>query len=208
MTASLRRSRAKLTEHMRNALNAFLYQTGSPTTSFVLVLATNRAEDLDEAVLDRVDETLYFGLPRLDARESLVNLYYNVYVARLKRRPGRWHAIVNALKRAAAPLDVADDVTPRLLLDVAAATEDFSGREIEKLFVAVQSLAYGRGGKLEASTLRAAVANKRGEHQRKMAMNEVDSTLRSGAVDAAMRSPRRIGAVPGSPGGKSPGRRR
>ena len=46
------RSRAKLTEHMRNALNAFLYQTGSPTTSFVLVLATNRAEDLDEAVLD------------------------------------------------------------------------------------------------------------------------------------------------------------
>ena len=47
------RSRAKLTEHMRNALNAFLYQTGSPTTSFVLVLATNRAEDLDEAVLDR-----------------------------------------------------------------------------------------------------------------------------------------------------------
>ena len=55
------RSRAKLTEHMRNALNAFPYQTGSPTTSFVLVLATNRAEDLDEAVLDRVDETLYFG---------------------------------------------------------------------------------------------------------------------------------------------------
>jgi len=36
------RSRARLTEYMRNALNAFLYQTGSPTTSFVLVLATNR----------------------------------------------------------------------------------------------------------------------------------------------------------------------
>ena len=76
---------------MRNALNAFLYQTGSPTTSFVLVLATNRAEDLDEAVLDRVDEA---AVPRpagvRSSRDKLVKLYYDVYCASLIERKRHW----------------------------------------------------------------------------------------------------------------------
>ena len=36
--------------HRRHALNALLYQTGTQSTSFMLVLATNRPEDLDTAV--------------------------------------------------------------------------------------------------------------------------------------------------------------
>merc|ERR1711871_1357490 len=185
------RSRAKLTEHMRNALNAFLYQTGSPTTSFVLVLATNRAEDLDEAVLDRVDETLYFGLPAFAARDKLVKLYYDVYCASLIERKRHWlKKLWDAVRRAPASLKVTQDVTPALLGEVARDTDDFSGREIEKLFVAVQSAAYGRNGRLDANTITTAVSVKRGEHDRKNAMNEADSTLRSSAVDAAMNSPR------------------
>ena len=50
--------------------------------------------------------------------------------------------------------------------------------------------AYGRGGRLDANTITTAVAVKRGEHDRKNAMNAADSTLRSSAVDAAMNSPR------------------
>ncbi len=38
----------------RDALNSLLHQTGSCSRDFMLVLATNRAEDLDEAVLDRM----------------------------------------------------------------------------------------------------------------------------------------------------------
>ena len=198
------RSRAKLTEHMRNALNAFLYQTGSPTTSFVLVLATNRAEDLDEAVLDRVDETLYFGLPAFAARDKLVKLYYDVYCASLIERKRHFlKQFWDVIRRAPASLKVTKDVTPALLGEVARDTDDFSGREIEKLFVAVQSAAYGRGGRLDANTITTAVAVKRGEHDRKNAMNAADSTLRSSAVDAAMNSPR--GDRAGKP--RSPRRR-
>jgi AAA+ superfamily predicted ATPase len=36
-----------------------------------MVLATNRAEDLDSAVLDRMDESLYLGLPDAHKRRSL-----------------------------------------------------------------------------------------------------------------------------------------
>ena len=46
----------------------------------MLVLATNRAEDLDAAVLDRCDESLYFGLPEVNGREKLLDLYFNKYV--------------------------------------------------------------------------------------------------------------------------------
>ena len=41
-------------EDTRNALNALLYQTGTASQTFMLVLATNRAEDLDDAILDRM----------------------------------------------------------------------------------------------------------------------------------------------------------
>jgi ATPase family AAA domain-containing protein 3A/B len=34
--------------HLRHALNALLYQTGTQSYNFMLVLATNRPEDLDK----------------------------------------------------------------------------------------------------------------------------------------------------------------
>jgi ATPase family AAA domain-containing protein 3A/B len=46
-----------------NALNALLYNTGGERKDFMLVLATNRADDLDVAILDRCDESLFFPLP-------------------------------------------------------------------------------------------------------------------------------------------------
>ena len=46
----------------------------------MMVLATNRAEDLDSAVLDRMDESLYFPLPTEPLRASLASLYFNEYV--------------------------------------------------------------------------------------------------------------------------------
>lgn len=160
--ASRSKQHNRLTEHMRNALNAFLYQTGSPTSSFVIVLATNRPADLDPAVLDRVDETLYLGLPSLDARSSLLPLYYDRYLAPVpqRRRFLFW--------RVASPLNVAADVDSQLLATIAARTEGFSGRELEKLIVAVQSVAYGQGGKLDRATFLAVVEYKIDEHRRKV----------------------------------------
>lgn len=155
------RARAKLTEDMRNALNAFLYQTGSPTLSYILVLATNRAHDLDPAVLDRIDETLYFDLPELSERSSLVSLYYEAYIASLAEVP----KFLRRFRRT--PLQLKSDLTPEVFALVAEKTASFSGREIEKLMVAVQSVAYANDGSLQASTLLGVVDHKVKEHQRK-----------------------------------------
>jgi ATPase family AAA domain-containing protein 3A/B len=48
---------------MRAALNAFLYNTGTETEKFMLVLATNQPQLIDTAVIDRVDSAVEFGLP-------------------------------------------------------------------------------------------------------------------------------------------------
>ena len=163
------RSNSRLTEHMRNALNAFLYQTGSPTPKFLLVLATNRANDLDDAVLDRIDETLYFGLPEPHHRDHLVSMYLDKYVRRTSERQ-RFVRLV--FRRRTNAILVADDVTPAVLGTVATMTEGFSAREIEKLMVAVQGAAYGDGGRLDASSLLLVVRQKIDEHRRKAALTD------------------------------------
>ena len=63
-----------------------LYQTGEQSHAFMLVIATNRPEDLDVAVLDRMDEALEFPLPTACEREQLLQLYFNrCIVERCKR---------------------------------------------------------------------------------------------------------------------------
>jgi ATPase family AAA domain-containing protein 3A/B len=43
-----------ISENLRNAINAFLYRTGTPSTKFMVVLATNAPQLLDEAIQDRI----------------------------------------------------------------------------------------------------------------------------------------------------------
>jgi len=59
------RSRSGMSEDQRNALNALLFQTGEASRHCMLVLASNRPEDLDAAVADRMDEAMFFSLPSL-----------------------------------------------------------------------------------------------------------------------------------------------
>ena len=61
----------EISEDRRNALNALLAQTGTQSTSFMMVLATNRPQDLDDAVMDRMDDAINFPLP---SKEQLQNL--------------------------------------------------------------------------------------------------------------------------------------
>jgi ATPase family AAA domain-containing protein 3A/B len=44
------RGAVDMSEGRRNALNALLYQTGQQSYNFMMVLATNRPQDLDSAV--------------------------------------------------------------------------------------------------------------------------------------------------------------
>ena len=53
-----------MSEHRRNVLSALLYHVGTQSDHYMLVIATNRPEDLDRAVVDRIDEALHFDLPQ------------------------------------------------------------------------------------------------------------------------------------------------
>lgn len=64
---------------MRHTINSFLYRTGSPSDNVVIVLATNSPEQLDEAVHDRIDEIVGFGLPSENERRIMLYHYLVMY---------------------------------------------------------------------------------------------------------------------------------
>lgn len=121
-----RSSATGATEDMRNALNAFLYRTGQPTTKFMLMMATNRPHEFDEAAADRVDDVVAFSLPGPDERRDMLKLYVDRLLRKAKfpvKLPGleKWDDLWNSVVRQ---------------------TEGFSGREMEKLVIGWQAAGY------------------------------------------------------------------
>lgn len=121
-----RSSAVGATEDMRNALNAFLYRTGQPTTKFMVMMATNRPHEFDEAASDRVDDVVPFSLPAVDERKDMLKLY-----------------VQKLLRKASVPVKMpGDDNWDGLWKDVVAQTQGFSGREMEKLVIGWQAAGY------------------------------------------------------------------
>ena len=123
-----KRSTEKISEDMRNALNAFLYRTGEASHKFMVVYASNQPEQFDWAINDRIDEIVEFRLPSLDERLRMITQYIDIYL--LNPPMGSKKIIV-------------EGVDENLIRSIAAATEGFSGREISKLAIAWQAAAYG-----------------------------------------------------------------
>jgi len=123
------RETAKLSEDQRNALNAFLYRTGTESDQFMMVYASNQPSQFDEAVMDRIDEMIEFGLPGADERKRMIAMYIEKY---LLNPPGRWAKKVTTL-------DIGDEEIDQVVTQ----TEGFSGRAISKLAIAWQAAAYG-----------------------------------------------------------------
>lgn len=73
------RKQADMSESMRHTINSFLYRTGSPSDNVILVLATNCPDQLDEAVHDRVDEVVGFGVPTVNERKIMLFHYLVKY---------------------------------------------------------------------------------------------------------------------------------
>ena len=44
-----------ISEDLRNSINLFLYRTGTPSYKVFFILATNVPQQMDKALLDRVD---------------------------------------------------------------------------------------------------------------------------------------------------------
>jgi ATPase family AAA domain-containing protein 3A/B len=148
--------------HVRHALNALLYRTSSGSCNFMLVLATNRPEDLDSAVLDRIDVSLYIGLPTQQQREKLVRLYMDVNLKSVALRLRRsWWPF--SKKYSVDENCSSDDV----IADIAEQCDGFSGREISKLFIACQYSLMTERRSFTVEHLKQTVIAKMKEHEQK-----------------------------------------
>mmetsp|Transcript_34662 Transcript_34662/g.55435 ORF Transcript_34662/g.55435 Transcript_34662/m.55435 type:complete len:592 (+) Transcript_34662:136-1911(+) len=130
-----KRSDKNMSEDLRNALNAFLYRTGTETKNFQVVFATNEPDDLDRAINDRTDELVNFNLPGTNEREEMMRVYFEKYVRNASSGAG--------LFSKAQEIIVDESVDENVFADFAKRTEGFSGREISKLGIAWQAAAYG-----------------------------------------------------------------
>ncbi|ORM42188.1 ATPase family AAA domain-containing protein 3-B [Babesia sp. Xinjiang] len=134
--AFLRQGRSSalgMSENMRNALSAFLYHTGTESKELCLILATNERDILDKAVIDRMDEQYEFGLPKLQERKRMIALFMNQHVLTPTR---------NGKK-----IEVDERINDEFFARVADRTEGFSGRQLSKLCIGIQSAVFGSGAR-------------------------------------------------------------
>jgi len=173
-----------------NALNALLYNTGGERKDFMLVLATNRAEDLDAAVLDRCDESLFFSLPNAECRKDLILLYFDLHFRQFMEANNRqaYHLKSQLTQyftnRKPLIMSIESDLmTGEQLESTVGVTYGFSGREIGKLFIALQGAMYiSKDGRLDFVAAWKLIETKVREHQEKAAFADA---ARGGGRDRA-----------------------
>lgn len=154
-----------MSEAMRNALNALLFHTGTQSKHFMLVVATNRPEDLDTAVTDRIDDTLHFDLPEESERVRLLQMYFNEYVGHM--------TMASSVKMEKESSSKNTSVNPLLhsvaMKQYGAMTEGMSGREIAKMMLYLQSIVYAQDEVVVTPKLiDRVVRDKVEEHKRKL----------------------------------------
>ncbi|ETL85865.1 hypothetical protein L917_14650 [Phytophthora nicotianae] len=160
-----------MSEAMRNALNALLYHTGTQSKKFMLVVATNRPEDLDTAVTDRIDDTLHFDLPETKERVRLLQMYFNEYVAHLAAPPATVTLKGKVDKASVSALPPVLDAS--VMTQYGDMTSGMSGREIAKMMLYMQSIVYAQDQ--VAVTLKLVdrvVKEKVDEHKRKLKLKK------------------------------------
>ncbi len=138
------RKNSEMSEYMRHTINSFLYRTGSPSDNVIVVLATNTPEQLDEAVHDRIDEIIGFGLPSYNERKIIL-----------------YHYLVKYCQPPATPMEKAkfyynhprsiytgkklirmENVNHDIIHEMAEQSNGFSGRELHKMVVAWHDAAF------------------------------------------------------------------
>lgn len=72
---SLCKKRKDLSQPYVELLNAFLAQTGTQDKKMMLILATNRIEDLDEAALSRMTHKIKVKRPGVEERAKIITKY-------------------------------------------------------------------------------------------------------------------------------------
>jgi ATPase family AAA domain-containing protein 3A/B len=138
---SRRRRSVRLGEAAVGALNALMYNTGAVGSRFMLVMATSRPEDLDEGILDRMDHAVELSLPGSADRLRLCKYYFSLYFT--GQGPARRNRNFFGSRRARPIVCAPDWDADVALADLAGRSEGLSGREVDKILLAVQAAVYG-----------------------------------------------------------------
>lgn len=135
---------SNMSEDARNALNAFLYRTGTPSRDILVIFATNAPQLFDAGILDRVDTVINFDAPAKNERARILALgmdEFSTQVEEEERPPSFFENI--GLVSSSPKLVFLDGVTSADVEKAAEMTEGFSGREVAKLAVAWRAAAVG-----------------------------------------------------------------
>ncbi len=161
-----------------------------------LIYNHRRAEDLDAAILDRCDESIFFPLPDAASRRKLVIDYFELFVRSMETKqneePSLFYRICTFLMtlhsstsntfRVQIDQDVMNDLQ---ISSIVEATAGFSAREIAKLFIAIQGSIYASfDGRLTSQIIYDTVSLKVDEHKVKVAMsmpNDHDPMIAKGS---------------------------
>ena len=133
-----------MSEHMRHTINSFLYRTGTPSDNVIVVMATNTPEQLDEAVHDRIDEIIGFGLPSVSERRTMLFHYLVKYCTPPQSTSEKLKFIYKHPRSlyTGKKLIRMQDVTTEVIQEIAEGSEGFSGRAITKMVIAWHDAAF------------------------------------------------------------------
>ncbi len=152
---ALLRNRKELNEQGVNVVNAFLSRTNASSEKFMLILATNYPENLDAAVLSRVNKKIEVPLPGRDERLKLLTVYVNKYLKQVSQR-GDVRSIT-----------IAPEVTDQYFNEVAISIDGFSGRSIDQLVAEVRIEALISEGEVVSKELFDRIVTNKIEQQKK-----------------------------------------
>ena len=134
-----------LTDKTRKLLTHLLTFTGTESRNYMMVLLTNRPEDLDEAVLSRCDQRIEIGTPAPAQRRSILDMYVNKYLFNANQlQPSKpfwsgWFGSEEEMKQ----VTIAEDVfTPEEIDSISGKLNGFVGRDISKLVLQILTSTY------------------------------------------------------------------
>jgi PAS domain-containing protein len=116
--------------------NAFLARTGTSSTDFKIIGATNRFDALDPAFVNRFAQQVYVPLPEEQERERMIKLYLKKYITQDKR------LIKKDGSRIEVSLTMSPDISKGLIHNAAQKTAGFSGRQLEQMIDEMRTLSY------------------------------------------------------------------
>ena len=135
-----------ISENLRNAINAFLYRTGTPSSKFMVVLATNAPQLLDEAIQDRIDEMVNFERPSLKERTNILYHYLLKYCKPSRTLLQKVQMILthpSIILHGKKTINISE-LDSEYIENIAIRTEGFSGRELTKLVVSWHDSAFAK----------------------------------------------------------------